>query len=163
MWGIPKWDLIIHYLHACTHAKLVQLYLTLNPMDCKPARLLCPWDTPGKNTGVGCHSLLHGIFPTQGLKLHLLNLLHRQVGSLPLVPPEKPVLIYINNINNTNYNVYTWETEGIVMVISKNWRINDRRWNVRNSFFDTLDLMSLRDNQQGGMQQLAMWQWDWFW
>ena len=91
------------------------------------------------------------------------SLLHRQVGSLPLVPPEKPILIYINNINNTNYNVYKWETESIVMVISKNWRINDRRWNVRNSFFDTLDLMSLRDNQQGGMQQLAMWQWDWFW
>ena len=31
-----------------------------------PARLLCPWNSPGKNTGVGCHSLLQGIFPTQG-------------------------------------------------------------------------------------------------
>ena len=30
------------------------------------ARLLCPWDSPGKNTGVGCHFLLQGIFPTQG-------------------------------------------------------------------------------------------------
>ena len=29
--------------------------------------LLCPWDSPGKNTGVGCHSLLQGILPTQGL------------------------------------------------------------------------------------------------
>ena len=29
----------------------------------KPARLLCPWDSPGKNTGVGCHALLQGIFP----------------------------------------------------------------------------------------------------
>jgi len=29
-------------------------------------RLLCPWDFPGKNTGVGSHSLLQGIFPTQG-------------------------------------------------------------------------------------------------
>ena len=29
------------------------------------ARLLCPWDSPGRNTGVGCHSLLQGIFPTQ--------------------------------------------------------------------------------------------------
>ena len=28
------------------------------------ARLLCPWDSPGKNTGVGCHFLLRGIFPT---------------------------------------------------------------------------------------------------
>ena len=32
-----------------------------------PLRLLCPWDSPGKNTQVGCHALLQGIFPTQGL------------------------------------------------------------------------------------------------
>ena len=35
-----------------------------NPME--PARLPCPWDFPGKNTGVGCHFLLQGIFLTQG-------------------------------------------------------------------------------------------------
>ena len=33
----------------------------------QPIRLLCPWDSPGKNTRVGCHSLLQGIFLTQGL------------------------------------------------------------------------------------------------
>ena len=38
-----------------------------------PARLLCPWDSPGKNTGVGCHLLLEGIFPTQGLHLGILR------------------------------------------------------------------------------------------
>ena len=32
----------------------------------EPARLLCLWNCLGKNTGVGCHSLLQGIFPTQG-------------------------------------------------------------------------------------------------
>ena len=37
------------------------------------ARLLCPWNSPGKNTGLGCHSLLQGIFPTQGLNLGLLH------------------------------------------------------------------------------------------
>ena len=35
--------------------------------------LLCPWDSPGRNTGVGCHSLLQGIFLTQGSKLGLLH------------------------------------------------------------------------------------------
>ena len=35
--------------------------------------LLCPWSSPGKNTGVGSHSLLQGIFPTQGLNLGLLH------------------------------------------------------------------------------------------
>ena len=34
-------------------------------------RLLCPWDFPGKNVGVGCHFLLQEIFPTQGLNLDL--------------------------------------------------------------------------------------------
>ena len=46
-----------------------------------PTRLLCPWNFPGKNTGVGCHFLLQGIFPTQGLNWCLL---HWQVDSLPL-------------------------------------------------------------------------------
>ena len=36
-------------------------------------RLLCPWNSPGKNTGAGCHSLLLGIFLTQGLNPHLLH------------------------------------------------------------------------------------------
>ena len=36
-------------------------------------RLLCPWDSPGKNTRVGCHFLLQGIFPSQGLNLGLLH------------------------------------------------------------------------------------------
>ena len=36
-----------------------------------PSRLLCPWDSPGRNTGVGGHPLLQGIFPTQGSNLGL--------------------------------------------------------------------------------------------
>ena len=40
------------------------------------ARLLCPWDSPDENTGVCCHALLQGIFPTQVLNLCLLHLLH---------------------------------------------------------------------------------------
>ena len=44
----------------------VQSYLTLcDPMNCNP-RLLCPWNSPGKNIGVGCHPLLQEIFLTQG-------------------------------------------------------------------------------------------------
>ena len=41
----------------------------------------CPWDTPGKSTGVGCHAFLQGIFPTQGLNSRLVCLLHWQVGT----------------------------------------------------------------------------------
>ena len=56
------------------------------------ARLLFPWDSPWKNTGVGCHFLLQGIFPSQGSNVCLLcagSLLHfRQ--SLPLSHQGSP-------------------------------------------------------------------------
>ena len=48
-----------------------------------PAKLLCPWDSPGKNTGVSCHFLLQGTFPT--LK-DLLRFLCWQADSLPGKP-----------------------------------------------------------------------------
>ena len=65
---------------------------SLGSYGLEPARLLCPWDFPGKNTGVGCHFLLQGIylpnpgsnFSTQGSNPHLLCLLYWQVDSLPL-------------------------------------------------------------------------------
>ena len=63
---------------------------SLWPCGLLPARLLCPWDSVGKNTTVGCHAVLQGIFLTQGLNPHLLHLLHWQVGSSPVVSPGKP-------------------------------------------------------------------------
>ena len=38
-----------------------------------PTSLLCPWNSLGKNTGGGSHSLLQGIFLTQGLNLGLMD------------------------------------------------------------------------------------------
>ena len=53
---------------------------SLRPHGLGPTRLFCPWDSPGKNTGVGCHALLQGIFPTQNQTHICLNLLHcRQI------------------------------------------------------------------------------------
>ena len=49
-----------------------------------PTVVLCPWSFPGKITEVGCHFLLQGIYPTQGLNLNLLHPLHWQAYSLPL-------------------------------------------------------------------------------
>ena len=49
----------------------------------QPPSLLCPWDYSGKNTAVGCHFLLQGIFLTQGMNPRL-GLLHWQVNSLLL-------------------------------------------------------------------------------
>ena len=46
---------------------------SLWPLGLQPTRLLCPWDFAGKDTGVGCHFLLHGILPAQGSNLGLLH------------------------------------------------------------------------------------------
>ena len=61
-------------MHACVLSLFshVQLFVILWTVA---ARLLCPWDSAGKNTGVGSHALLQGIFPTQGLSPGLLQLL----------------------------------------------------------------------------------------
>ena len=53
---------------------------SLRPHGLQPSRFLCPRGFPGKNTGVGCHFLLQGVFPTQGSKLHLLQLLQLAGG-----------------------------------------------------------------------------------
>ena len=72
-------------VHLTTRRVCAQLCPTLyNPMDCSPPGSFCPWDFPGKNTGVGCHSHLQGIFLTQGVNTRLLSLLLWQSGSLPL-------------------------------------------------------------------------------
>ena len=63
----------------------------LQPHELYPPRLFCPWDFPDKNTGMGCHFLLQGIFLIQGSNLRLLCLLHWREDSLLIIPPGKPL------------------------------------------------------------------------
>ena len=63
---------------------------SLWPYRVEPSSFLCPWDSPGKNNGVGCHTLLQGIFLIQGSNSHLWHLLHWQAESLPLTSSGKP-------------------------------------------------------------------------
>ena len=75
----------------CVHAKLPQSCPILcDSIDHSLPGSFVHGDFPGKNTGVGCHTLLQGIFPTQGSNPHLLHLLHWQMCSLPLALPGKP-------------------------------------------------------------------------
>ena len=61
----------------CAAAKLLQSCPTLwDPIDGIPPSSPGPWDSPGKNTGVGCHSLLQGIFLTQRSNLHCRQILY---------------------------------------------------------------------------------------
>ena len=76
---------------------VTQLYLTLQPHGLQPTRLLCPWDSPCKNTG-GLPFPSPGIFPTQGLNPGFPAL---QADSLPSEPPEKPLRSHRAGINIT--------------------------------------------------------------
>ena len=69
-------------LYICTCACWVAVVMSdCYPMYCSPPDSSV-MDSLGKNTGVGCHGLLQGIFPTQGSNAHLLCLLHWQAGVL---------------------------------------------------------------------------------
>ena len=60
----------------CEVISLCSFYLHLSnndPVDHSPLMLLCPLESPGKNTGVCCHFLLQEIFPTQGSNLGVLH------------------------------------------------------------------------------------------
>ena len=60
-------------------------------------RLLCQWNFPGKNTGVGCHFLLQGIFSTQGSNPHLL---HWQADTLSL-----SLMALLMEMHNTTHEI----------------------------------------------------------
>ena len=71
MFQVPR----ILLFNVCVCVLFTHLCLTLHD----PAGLLCPWNSPGKCIGVGCHSLLQGIFLTQGLNacfLHCMQILY---------------------------------------------------------------------------------------
>ena len=84
----------------------------------QPARILCPWDSLGKDTGVGCHAFLQGIFPTQGSNFCLLCVLNWQVGSLTLASPWKPHIPYIQSIIQQVFSVCVCVLGGILNVYS---------------------------------------------
>ena len=83
-------------VHACvlSHFSRVQLFVT--PWTVA-TRLLCPWDSPSKNTGVGCHDFFQVISLIQGLNLQLLRLLHCRQILYPLSPLGSPKSQYLHS------------------------------------------------------------------
>ena len=87
------------------------VWLFCDPHGLQPARLLCPWNFPGKSTGVGCHFLLQVIFLTQGLNPYLL---HWQADPLPLSHRGSPyiyiffffqILFYYSLLQDIEYSI----------------------------------------------------------
>ena len=81
------WD-CCSYRHACMLSRFSHVWLW--PYGLWPTRLLIPWDSPGKKTGVGFHALLQGIFPTQESNSSVSPAV--QVDSLPLSHWASPAI-----------------------------------------------------------------------
>ena len=79
--------------------------------------LPCPWDFPGKNTGVGCHGLLQGNLPNPGIKPRSPALQADSLGNLPGI--GKPM-----NIAVVEYPF----SRGIFLIQDLNWGLLQYRW-----------------------------------
>ena len=115
--GLPFPSLVIEY--EVSEVKSLHLCPTLcDPVHCIPPGSSVQGIVPGKDTGVGYHTLLQGIFPTQGSSPHLLYLLHSQVGSLPLVPQTLALSLANSKIFIAlNYTGYKIELNYVLMCI----------------------------------------------
>ena len=84
---------------SCSHRPVLVAQLCL--ILCDPTNNTHPhqsplWNSPGKNTGGGIHSILQGIFLIQGSNPHLMWLLHWNAGSLPLASPGTPSSMFVS-------------------------------------------------------------------
>ena len=94
--GTVWWCIFSHWFRNVCSCSITSVVHTLfDAIDCRPWCSSVHGDSPGKNTEVGCHAQLQGIFVTQGSNPHLLCLLHWQEGSLPLGPPSPELGIYL--------------------------------------------------------------------
>ena len=122
---IPLFSVLETFQYQQQHTRMpISLHLTIlaclvaqscptlcNLVDCSPPGSSLYGDFPGKNTRVGCHFHLQGIFLTQGLNLGLLCLLHWQVDSLPTEPLEK---LWRRTISEFSFSIGSvWHTEDL--------------------------------------------------
>ena len=76
-----------------------------------PTRLLCPWNSPDKNSGVGSHALLQGIFPTQGLN--------------PCLPHCRQILYCLSHQGSPIYmQTHSSSDSFLIEVIRKYWVVS---------------------------------------
>ena len=97
---LNKWQLLLLDIMNLTLKAILNIWFvvcaclltsdSLPPYELYPTRLLCPCNSPGKNTGERCHFLFQGIFLIQGSNPHLLCFLHWQVNSITLTHLGRP-------------------------------------------------------------------------
>ena len=74
---------------------------SLRSHELLPTRFLCPWDFPGNSTGVDCHFLLQGIFPTQ--------------GSNPGLPHWRQTLYHLSQQGSVLYRRRRWHPSPVLL------------------------------------------------
>ena len=129
------WSLGLLYSKSPVNVKSVSRWVvsnSLQPHGLQPAKFLCPWNSPGKNTGVGCHFLLQGIFPTQGSNQILLG---------------RWIL----------YHWVTWEDQNQLYFNKNKYGLWFSLWVVSN-FFDPMDF-SLPGSSVHGIFQATILEW----
>ena len=111
------------------------------PMDCSPPTLLCPWDFPGKNTGMDCLFLLQGIILTQGLNS---SLLHWQTDSLPLSHQGSPLLDMPNVIWGLRIQIKIRCSTLLLICLSLKRKDEMSLWHMGMAINDRASLWNLR-------------------
>ena len=113
----------------CLVAKLCPALRTPRSIACQ---LLCPWDFPGKNTVVGCHFLLQGLFPTQRSNPHLLHWQALADGFFTTEPPL-PYMPCANSpgmVRLEGYIQFKKWTSHIAIGTRSLWVVNEKQvWN----------------------------------
>ena len=152
---------IVSQLRVCVSRSVVSNSLQLHGLE--PARLLYPWDSPDKNTGVGCHLLLQGIFPNQRSNPRLLCLPHcRQILNhlSHQRNPQSTIFQFLKKKNFSNFKA-SWS-------IAPKWRgcpfgemIEDSQsqWNKEIIKVEEENLSTPRLSVRGGKVALA-WCWE---
>ena len=113
---------------------------------CGPARFLCPWNYPGKNTGVHCHSLLQGIFLTQGSNpgLHWRQILYclSHQENLRVVLSIRLMLATFHNVfsNHLGHHILNYASKITFLYFLNMWPVSNFSYlsmNLKRSFWNS--------------------------
>ena len=107
-----KWLYVPHLKGSAVLCAVLSCFSCVQPFPTLWTTIVCQAplsiEFSRKEYWSGCHALLQGIFPTQGLNPRLLRLLHWQAGSLPQAPPGKPIQKDTSCKNNTFWVLNKW-------------------------------------------------------
>ena len=130
-------------MHVCVHACLILSVVSdcLQPYGPWPAWLLCPWDSPGKNTGVGCHFLPQAIgtyISIITLNINRLNAPTKRYRLAEYIPKQDPYICCLQETDFRPKDTYRLKVRGWKNIFHVNRK--QRKAGVAILISDKLDL-----------------------